>query len=942
MGTGTRVRPPLAIESSDPFAFFDYFRVPYQLVQGTDRHRWREHDLDPLTAWASVMSVSDHTGNARRLYWSAADAGSPHDGRKQGLGRYRLDGIPIFGHVKPDEQVRGWLSQTGSTWWPTSWIVDHAGSHVASVWRSEHGDTFLPFDPGELIGNLWSERYQEIGRSSLKRTSHEAALQTYYLLRPLIGRDLQLRLRRSFSKWQGRGRFPSWPVETALHDFYEWLFRQVAILADGPVPWIAPWPDGSAWALVLTHDVETQEGCRRIDVLRGVERPFGFRSSWNFVPMRYTVVQAELDALTDEGCEVGVHGLYHDGRDLSSLRMIKSRLPVMREYADRWNALGFRSPATHRVWDWMPLLGFDYDSSYPDADPYEPQPGGCCSLLPFFNRGTVELPITLAQDHTLFEILQHPDGAVWEEKVDHIRSNGGMALALTHPDYSADARIVAAYRSLLETYGSDTTVWQALPREVSAWWRRRADSRIEATGDGWKITGPAAKEGRIAFAEPPPAIPSSLEGSPPDHQQGTSAPSMRIAMLSCSIYEGDNRVKRAVGALVDRGHEVDLLCLGGGSTRGTVQKGSLRITYLPMSRERSGSTRYVFEYLAFFLWATTRISLSQLRQRYDVVYVHNMPNFLVFSATLPKIFGAKVVLDVHDPATELLTEIRGRRLPPWLRRLLRTEERLSVSFSDAVITVNEPMRQRMLQTASRPVPVAVVMNLPDPRLFKKLSSAGEEPTGPLLVYCGTVAKRNGPDLAVRALALLAEEFPSLRLRIVGPGPAARDVAALSKELGIADRVDMLGNVPSEEIPALVRDATAGLSLHRNGVFGSLVFSTKAAEYVRLGLPVICARTSTMRQYFSDDEFFFFEPGDPGDLARTVRDLLNDPASAEERRARSLQRLEELDWVAQITTLSDTVEALGHHSRSMDRASNEAARTQVGNSSRESRGEPHGQ
>lgn len=495
------------IAASDPFLLFDYFRVPYDLAHGPSESPTTVRPDDPLHSFAFLRVASGQEEDGRKLYWPANDAAAR--GVERVVGSYRLDGIPIFGHVVLDIHAREWLARTDATWNQTSRIVDHVGSHVASVWRNERGDMFFPVDPGELIGNFWSERYQEIGTSAVRRATRTAALQAYYLVRPLIPRDQQLKLRRRVSRLQSRTVFPRWPLETSLHDLYDWLFRQVSVFAEGRVPFIAPWPDGYEWTLVLTHDVETLEGCRNIEVLRAVERSFGRRSSWNFVPMRYAVDVTDLDALTDEGCEIGVHGLYHDGRDVSSLRVLRKRLPMIREYAKRWDALGFRSPATRRAWDRIPMLGFDYDSSYPDADPYEPQPGGCCSLLPFFNRGTVELPITLAQDHTLFVILERRDAAVWKEKVEHIRGIGGMALALTHPDYAVDARVVDAYEELMAAYDSDPTVWHALPREVSAWWRRRADSRIEPAGDGWKITGPAATQGRIAFAEPGIFDPSS-------------------------------------------------------------------------------------------------------------------------------------------------------------------------------------------------------------------------------------------------------------------------------------------------------------------------------------------------------------------------------------------------------------------------------------------------
>ncbi len=107
----------------------------------------------------------------------------------------------------------------------------------------------------------------------------------------------------------------------------------------------------------------------------------------------------------------------------------------MRGAAERWQAVGFRSPATQRQWELMPLLGFDYDSSYPDTDPFEPQGGGCCAWLPFFNQGMVELPLTMQQDHTLFVILRHGDETAWVEKAEFLRGRGGLALIDTHPDY---------------------------------------------------------------------------------------------------------------------------------------------------------------------------------------------------------------------------------------------------------------------------------------------------------------------------------------------------------------------------------------------------------------------------------------------------------------------------------------------------------------------------
>jgi hypothetical protein len=472
--------------TSRPFLLFDYFRVPYRVDS------W-DHALAGVCGRAAL----DGDGPAG-LYWPEADE-SVHPGG------HDFEGIALFGRVVPDRRSAAWRDALGDGWRPESAIHDAEGNTRASIWRDRQGSVFLPFDPDEIMRTLWSERYLELGGASRAGQVKRLAMRGYYRVRPALPRSAQIAMRRAFSRVQARTRFPRWPAETGLHDLYGRLLAHVASVAGEPVPWIAPWPTGRTWALVLTHDVETDVGYDHIHLLRDAEEAAGCRSSWNLVPKRYAVEDGDVEDLRDRGFEVGVHGLYHDGRDLESRALLEERLPEMRTWAERWGATGFRSPATHRRFEWMPLLGFDHDSSYPDTDPFEPQGGGCCTWLPFFNEDMVELPITLPQDHTLFVILQRPDEALWVEKTDLLRTRSGMALLDTHPDYMLEPARLELYRRFLAHATADSGVWRALPSEVSAWWRRRADSRIERAGEGWRVTGPAAAEAAVALIEPPAA-----------------------------------------------------------------------------------------------------------------------------------------------------------------------------------------------------------------------------------------------------------------------------------------------------------------------------------------------------------------------------------------------------------------------------------------------------
>ncbi len=455
--------------------WLEWLRAPCARVDGP------ADDVHVILTWSA---------NGRRLAWARTRETAPYE-------LHALDGIPFYArHVATEPPAWAAGAETIAT-------VTRAGAPVAFVRRAADGSIFLPFDPDEALHALQTEGYVSAGGAATRESAKGLARRAYYRLRPVMPRTLQLSLRRAFSRVQRRRSFPAWPVEPALHDLVDRLLAFAADVAGEPLPWIAPWPQPYTWALVLTHDVETSVGYARIDELCREEAELGYRSAWNLVPERdYAVEDALVRKLWEGGWEVGVHGLHHDGRDLESERLLAERLPRMREWAARWGATGFRAPATQRSWALMRTLGFDYDSSYPDTDPFEPQGGGCCAWYPFFNGELVELPITLPQDHTLFELLGDEDAGRWLAKSKVLRERGGMALIDTHPDYLGGDPARSAYRVLLRTYADDASAWRALPSEVAAWWRRRSASTLERDGDLWRVAGPAEGDAAIAYAAP--------------------------------------------------------------------------------------------------------------------------------------------------------------------------------------------------------------------------------------------------------------------------------------------------------------------------------------------------------------------------------------------------------------------------------------------------------
>jgi peptidoglycan/xylan/chitin deacetylase (PgdA/CDA1 family) len=367
----------------------------------------------------------------------------------------------------------------------------------------------VPFGLADAYLGYVAERWRE-GAAPTGLTSGQLAL--FYRVKPLIPRRVQLAARRALMRRQTNPAFPRWPLDSSVERLIRLVGRCLLTAAgrtELPFRWF--WPAPHRFAAILTHDVESADGLELALELADLEEERGFRSSFNVVADWYPVDEGILRELRRRGFEVGVHGIRHDRSMFSSRTAFEAQLPLVRTAADRFEADGFRSPATHRVFEWLGELPIRYDCTIPNSDPFEPQPGGCCSAWPFFVGDVVELPWTLPQDHTLFTLLGHDSIDVWREQVDSLSESGGLVQVLTHPDpgYLGDPRKRALYAEFLDALRERRDMWSPLPREVAAWWRDRdrgESERFELT-DG-RLVLDDSPDG-AAFLPPRPADPQA-------------------------------------------------------------------------------------------------------------------------------------------------------------------------------------------------------------------------------------------------------------------------------------------------------------------------------------------------------------------------------------------------------------------------------------------------
>lgn len=390
----------------------------------------------------------------------------------------------------------------------------------------------------------------------------------------------------------------------------------------------------------------------------------------------------------------------------------------------------------------------------------------------------------------------------------------------------------------------------------------------------------------------------------------------RAAMVTFSPYPFDPRPRRAVTALRDEGMSVDLICLADEESPRREKHDGLEIIRVPIKHHRGGALSYLYQYSAFVLVSACLLAKRSLARRYDLVYVHNMPDILVVSALVPKALGATVILDLHDPMPELMTTIYNLRGNSMSVRLIRWLEKWSMRRADLVLTVNVACKRIFTQRSCPSQKIGVVMNSPAEEIFSLRAPALRDSQGdagpkPLVImYHGSLVERNGLDVAVEALAELRRTVPNVELRIYGPAtPFLARVLERVGQMGLQEHVQYLGPKSLESLVPEIASCDVGIIPNHRNAFTEINTPTRIFEYLALGKPVIAPRTSGIQDYFSPESLLFFESGDYRELARRLEEVSEHPALAIETARRGQQVYLAHRWRQERQTLVNLVSGL---------------------------------
>ncbi len=351
----------------------------------------------------------------------------------------------------------------------------------------------------------------------------------------------------------------------------------------------------------------------------------------------------------------------------------------------------------------------------------------------------------------------------------------------------------------------------------------------------------------------------------------------KVLMVVYSYFPQDPRPRREAEALIKAGYSVDILCLRYDDQVREETVYGVKVFRLNMKRSRTSKRKYVSLYSTFFVKAFLKLNSLYFRYRYSVIHVHNMPDFLVFLAIIPKLLGSKVVLDLHDPSPEILMTKYTEHEESFLTRILKWQEKISIKFAHMIITTNKSFVDRFVSRGCPPAKINIVMNSPQTSVFNKairLNNNGIKNEF-ILMYHGIVVERHGLDTLLYAVNMLRNKISGIKLIVYGDGEFVPKFLELVKKLEIDDIVKYHGSVPIEEIAEIISGIDLGVIPNRLNPFTKINFPTRIFEYLCMKKPVIVPRTQGIEDYFTEEEIFYFNSGNEKDLAAAILKIYAD-------------------------------------------------------------------
>ncbi|MCZ6701594.1 MAG: glycosyltransferase family 4 protein [Ignavibacteria bacterium] len=362
-------------------------------------------------------------------------------------------------------------------------------------------------------------------------------------------------------------------------------------------------------------------------------------------------------------------------------------------------------------------------------------------------------------------------------------------------------------------------------------------------------------------------------------------------------YPGDPRIRRQAEALDEAGYEVDVLCRYSGKQPPIEKFGNVTAYRIMNAPSRENKIIYFLQSILFLIVAFFRLLPLSIKRNYKVIQAHNLPDYLIFAGVLHKIFGVKLILDIHDPSVDLFEEKWPGKKNRLLKYIIKNAEKFSCKISDHLITVTNTCKERLVARGNSPEKITLILNTANENIFtfnneREVKVINE---GVNILYHGTIAERFGLHNAIRATKLLLKDIPDSILNIYGryDNSYREKLEKIIVELELANNVNLYDKVTREQIPELINNHDIGIVPYLKTDYMNLALPTKAFEYIAAGLPVISTRLKDLSETFDNNCITYVENDMPKDISEAIKFLCINPIERKRRLIAAKQKLSDI-------------------------------------------------
>lgn len=369
----------------------------------------------------------------------------------------------------------------------------------------------------------------------------------------------------------------------------------------------------------------------------------------------------------------------------------------------------------------------------------------------------------------------------------------------------------------------------------------------------------------------------------------------KALMFLLAYYKEDQRPRREASALAADGWDVEVICLNKGGEPREERFEGVNILRADMARSPNKTVSALAGEYIRFMFACLRLrGAAMFKRDYAVIISHNMPNFLVFASFPAKLRGTPVILDMHDSMISVFDNTlskSGGLIAKVLPNILRLEERLSMAFANARVTVTQTFSE-LFRERSGNKDFFILHNAPDTsRLNVNRNPSPDGMTR--LLHHGNIHERNGVQIMFGPLSKVNSGNQRFLLEVQGRGPYWDDLKHEAARQGVSDYLDFGGPFDYHSIVPSLEIAHAGVVVPEATLQMQEALHVKFLEYAACKVPIIARRLDTLLRYFPEDCAFYVDTDE--DIVAALETLRASPEQAKEKAERAYERLQKISW-----------------------------------------------